>query len=133
MHLLSTPDLLPELVVWSILGKGTKSSRTHALIVERKILQNVRVTIPKVGWLVWCKGSQSHFLPYSVCGELPGEMFSQGYQYRSLNAYRSVISSVRDKDDGYDLDNSHLCQDSSKGLPTKDPLNHVIHRLRMLA
>ena len=44
-----------------------------------------------------------------------GDLFSQGYQYRSLNAYRSAISSVHDKVDGYDVGQHPLVSRLLKG------------------
>ena len=44
------------------------------------------------------------------------ELFSQGYQYRSLNAYRSAISSVHDKADGYDVGQHPLVSRLLKGV-----------------
>ena len=35
-------------------------------------------------------------------------MFSQGYQYRSLNAFRSALSSLHDKVDGCDVRQNFL-------------------------
>ena len=49
VHLLSMPDLLPQLAAWSIseiqrAAAFGGSFRTHALIMEREILQNIRVS-----------------------------------------------------------------------------------------
>ena len=44
------------------------------------------------------------------------EMFSKGYQYRSIDAYRSAISSVHDKIDGYDVGQHPLISRLLKGI-----------------
>ena len=43
------------------------------------------------------------------------ELFQQGYQYRSLNAYRSAISSVHEKIDGYEVGQHPLITRLIKG------------------
>ena len=53
-------------------------------------------------WVGWC--SEQHSDPFSgpvsqVVNFL-AHLYQQGYQYRSLNAYRSAISSVHEKIDG---------------------------------
>ena len=42
-------------------------------------------------------------------------LFQQGYQYRSLNAYRSAISSVHDRVDGYEVGQHPLITRLIKG------------------
>ena len=54
-------------------------------------------------WISWCGTRSADPISGSV-GEVVNflaDLFSQGYQYRSLNAYRSAISLVYDKVDGY--------------------------------
>ena len=42
-------------------------------------------------------------------------LFHQGYQYRSLNSYRSAISSVHEKVDGYEVGQHQLVTRVIKG------------------
>ena len=44
------------------------------------------------------------------------DLFEQGYQYRSLNSYRSAISSVHDKVDGYEVGQHPLVTRLLKGV-----------------
>ena len=68
-------------------------------------------------WIGWC--SKRSVGPISCpIGEVVNflaDLFSQGYQYRSLNAYRSAISSVHDKVDGYDVGQHPLVSRLLKG------------------
>jgi hypothetical protein len=49
------------------------------------------------------------------------DLFSQDYQYRSLNAYRPAISSVHDKIDGYDIGQHPLVSRLLKGVFHQQP------------
>ena len=49
------------------------------------------------------------------------ELFEQGYQYRSLNSYRSAISSVHEKVDGFEVDKHPLVSWMLKGAFNKRP------------
>ena len=44
------------------------------------------------------------------------QLFEQGYQYRSLNAYRSAISSMHEKVDGYEVGQHPLVSTLLKGV-----------------
>ena len=56
-------------------------------------------------WVRWCNERNSD----PVSGDINevinflAALYDEGYQYRSLNAYRSAISSVHEKIDGYDV------------------------------
>ena len=56
-------------------------------------------------WISWCstRSVDPISCPVGEVGNFLADLFDQGYQYRSLNAYRSAISSVHDKIDGYDV------------------------------
>ena len=53
-------------------------------------------------WAGWCqrRGRNPHSGPVADVVNFLAELFSQGYQYQSLNCYRSAISSVHEKVDG---------------------------------
>ena len=56
-------------------------------------------------WLSWCSERGSDPISGSI-GEVANflaHLFEQGYQSRSLNAYRSAISSIHDKIDGMEI------------------------------
>ena len=56
-------------------------------------------------WLVWCCRRNTN----PIAGDINevvnflADLFEQGYQYCSLNVYRSAISSVHEKVDGYEV------------------------------
>lgn len=53
-------------------------------------------------WVGWCQqwGRNPHSGPVADVVAFLAELFSQGYQYQSLNCYHSAISSVHEKVDG---------------------------------
>ena len=53
-------------------------------------------------WAGWCqrRGRNPHSGPVADVVNFLAELFSQGYQYQSLNCYRSAISSAHEKVDG---------------------------------
>ena len=74
-------------------------------------------------WVDWC--NQRHSDPISgpiieVINFL-AHMFKEGYQYHSLNAYRSAISSVHEKADGYKVGQHPLVSRLLKGVFNQRP------------
>ena len=68
-------------------------------------------------WLSWCRMRGIDPISCRV-GEVVNflaDLFNQGYQYRSLNAYRSTISSVHDKVDGCEVGQHPLVARLLKG------------------
>ena len=68
-------------------------------------------------WIGWCskRSADPISCPIGEVVNFLADLFSQGYQYRSLNAYRSAISSVHDKVDGYDVGQHPLVSRILKG------------------
>ena len=68
-------------------------------------------------WVDWCdernsdpvSGSISHVVNFLA------HLFKEGYQYRSLNSYRSAISSVHERVDGYEVGQHPLVSRVMKG------------------
>ena len=56
-------------------------------------------------WLGWCneRGNDPISGDVHEVVNFLADLFQQGYQYRSLNSYRSAISSVHEKVDGYEI------------------------------
>ena len=69
-------------------------------------------------WASWC--SEQDCDPISCpIGEVInflGHLFEQGYQYCSINSYRSAISSVHEKIDGYEIGQHPLVARTLKGI-----------------
>ena len=56
-------------------------------------------------WISWCSALSVNPIscPVSEVVNFMADLFIQGYQYRSLNAYWSAISYVHDKINGHDV------------------------------
>ena len=96
-----------------ISGEGTelllaswqqKSSKSYDLLFRK--------------WVDWCNKRHSDPVsgPISEVVNLLAHMFEEGYQYHSLNAYRSAISSVHEKADGYEVGQHPLVSRLLKGV-----------------
>lgn len=74
-------------------------------------------------WSSWCDRRSSDPIsgPISEVVNFLAHLFSKGYQYRSLNAYRSAISSVHEKVDGYEVGQHPLVSRLLKGAFNKRP------------
>ena len=69
-------------------------------------------------WYSWCH--RRHTDPFSgpvtEVANFLAHLFTQGYSYNSLNSYRSAISSVHEKRDGYDVGQHPLVTRLLKGV-----------------
>ena len=74
-------------------------------------------------WVDWCNQRHSDPVsgPISEVVNFLAHMFKEGYQYRSLNAYRSAISSVHEKADGYKVGQHPLVSRLLKGVFNQRP------------
>ena len=68
-------------------------------------------------WISWCneRGSDPISGDIHEVVNFLAHLFQQGYQYRSLNSYRSAISSVHEKVDGYEVGQHPLVTRLIKG------------------
>ena len=68
-------------------------------------------------WLGWCneRGNDPISGDVHEVVNFLADLFQQGYQYRSLNSYRSAISSVHEKVDGYEIGQHPLVIRLTKG------------------
>lgn len=71
----------------------------------------------------WCNQRHSDPIsgPISHVVNFLAHFFKEGYQYRSLNAYRSAISSVHEKVDGYKVGQHPLVSRLMKGAFNQRP------------
>ena len=69
-------------------------------------------------WVSWCSERESDPVscPIGEVVNFLAHLFEQGYQYRSINAYRSAISSVHEKVDGYEVGQHPLVSRTLKGI-----------------
>ena len=68
-------------------------------------------------WVCWCNQRNTNPISGNIneVVNFLAELFQQGYQYRSLNAYRSAISSVHERVDGYEVGQHPLVTRLIKG------------------
>ena len=74
-------------------------------------------------WVSWCQERGRDLIRGPVADVLNflANLFDQGYQYRSLNAYRSAISSVHEKVDGIEVGKHPLVARMLKGAFNERP------------
>ena len=74
-------------------------------------------------WASWCseRDSDPVLLDVSEVMNFLAHLFEEGYQYRSLNAYRSAISSVHDRVDGISVGQHPLVARVLKGAFNERP------------
>ena len=74
-------------------------------------------------WVSWCEQRDSNPIsgPIGEVVNFLANLFTEGYQYRSLNAYRSAISSVHEKIDGYEVGQHPLVTRLLKGAFNERP------------
>ena len=68
-------------------------------------------------WVCWCNQRDTNPISGSIneVVNFLADLFQQGYQYRSLNAYRSAISSVHERVDGFEVGQHPLVTRLIKG------------------
>ena len=69
-------------------------------------------------WTSWCseRDSDPVSCPIGEVVNFLAHLFEQGYQYRSINSYRSAISSAHEKVDGYEVGQHPLVSRTIKGI-----------------
>ena len=89
--------------------------------MERQIHEVIQLLIWK--WANWCgERNRNPFSgPISDVANFLAELFEQGYQYSSLNAYRSSISSIHEKTDSLPVGQHPTVVRLLKGAYNKRP------------
>ncbi len=74
---------------------------THAQVLENQ--DNRSYASPFRKWYSWChtRSSDPFSGPVIEVVNFLANLYKEGYHYRSLNSYRSAISSVHERADGY--------------------------------
>ena len=87
----------------------TKTSRSYDSLFQK--------------WVSWCSERSTDPIsgPVSDVVNFLGDLYAQGYQYRSLNSYRSAISSVHDQVDGCPVGQHPLVSRVLKGVFNSRP------------
>ncbi len=113
----------PQLAAWPIPGK---KCRDHKLSKEASSLifgswrekTNKSYNSHFGRWHSWCsrRGTNPFSGPVTDVANFLAELFTEGYKYNSLNAYRSAISSVHEKVEGYEVGQHPLITRLIKGV-----------------
>ena len=127
------PTLLEILVDFPVMLKhldrlilaSTMNTRFHGIAIgfmEDKVLQVIGFHFMK--WVCWCRqrGADPISGPISNVVNFLAQLYKEGYQYRSLNSYRSAISSVHTKVEGYSIGEHPLVTRLLKGEFNQRPL-----------
>ena len=121
--------IMPQLAMWSISGKdwGSKafqarlrtSSSNHG---GRKPIRHMTHCLGDGIAGVLNGGSDPFSGPVSAVANFLVSLFQDGYQYNSVNAYRSAISSVHEKVDGVPVGQHPVITRLIKGVFNERPL-----------
>ena len=103
---------IPQLAVWR------KSTEVSLLLSSWRTKTNKSYDSLFGKWYSWCH--RRHTDPFSgpvtEVANFLAHLFTQGYSYNSLNSYRSAISSVHEKRDGYNVGQHPLVTRLLKGV-----------------
>ena len=99
---MSNPDIIPQLAMWTISGRDKESANFRRML-QKSSWHQYDSLFGK--WVSLC--NQWNADPVSgTIGDIVNfraSLFTEDYQYRSLNSYHSPISSVHEKVDGYEV------------------------------
>ena len=121
------PEIFLDLAMWSISANGSRQRSFQKRLPtswKTKTSKSYNSLFQK--WVGWCKERDSDPIsgPTSEVANFLAHLFELGYQYRSLNAYHSAISSTHNRVDGFSMDQhptiTHLlvrAQNSRPPLP----------------
>ena len=86
----------------SYTSQGLSSEASNLMLASWRDKTNSNYGSSFAKWAGWCqqRGRNPYFGPVADVVNFLAELFSQGYQYQSLNSYQSAISSVHEKVDG---------------------------------
>ena len=126
VHRQSPVEVRPQPAVWPISGidSETKAEQSSALLLaswRTKTSRSYDSLFQKC--VSWCSERSTDPIsgPVSDVVNFLGDLYAQGYQYRSLNSYRSAISSVHDQVDGCPVGQHPLVSRVLKGVFNSRP------------
>ena len=123
------PDLTLSLAVWPISGNTTQvrdfQQRLQTSSYHHGGRKHPNLMTPSVkNWISWC--TEQHCDPVSGPIEdvnFLAHLYKEGYQYKSLNAYRSPIASMHTHIDGVSIGQHPLVSRLLRGaFQTRPPL-----------
>ena len=96
--------------IWeSLKNQGLSEQATSLIVKSWRTKTNKSYDSLFERWDRWCseRGSNPFSGPVSEVAKFLASLFAEGYQYSSINAYRSAISSVHDRVDGVNVGQHH--------------------------
>ena len=74
-------------------------------------------------WVSWCMERKADPVsgPVSDVANFLADLYDQGYQYRSINSYRSAISSAHDQADGVNVGQNPIIVRLMAGIARSRP------------
>ena len=106
--------MFPQLATWLISGNASRTKKflskvqSYCLHHGDRSLQNHTTHYSENGLTGAINDTSILFQEISEVVNCLAHLFKEGYQYRVLNTYRSAISSVHEKVDGYEVRHSPL-------------------------
>ena len=122
------PMIVPQLAVWPISGKSTETKsfqmKLPLLCLNQDESRQISLTTHSsangiAGVIEW--GSDPFSGPVSEVVNFLANLYSEGYKYNSLNSYRSAISSVHERVEGYNVGQHPLVTRLLKGIFNERP------------
>ena len=107
----------------SFTSRGISTQASDLLLSSWRDKTNTSYNSLFAKWADWCeqRSRDPTVGPVEDVVNFLAELFAKGYQYRSLNAYRSAISSIHQKVDGQDIGQHPLVCRLLKGSYNQNP------------
>ena len=104
-------------------NKKLSDEATTLLLKSRRVKTNKSYDSLFSKWYSWCdrRGSDPFSGPVSEVVNFLANLYSEGYKYNSLNSYRSAISSVHERVEGYNVGQHPLVTRLLKGVFNERP------------
>ena len=101
----------------SFTSQGLSGQASELLLTSWRTKTNQNYNSLCNKWFSWCQPRDRNPFdgPVADVVNFLAELHTQGYQYRSLNSYRSAISSIHGKVDGYPIGQHPLVNRALKG------------------
>ena len=107
----------------SLASRGVSTQATNLLLSSWRDKTNSNYNSLFAKWTCWCEQRDRDPIsgPVEDVVNFLAELYDKGYQYRSLNSYRSAISSIHEKIDGQNVSQHPLVSRLLKGAFNKKP------------
>ena len=112
----------------SFASRGVSTQASELLLSSWRTKTNSSYNSLFSKWASWCeqRNRDPTAGPVEDVVNFLAELYAEGYQYRSLNAYRSAISSIHERVEGQSVGQHPLVSRLLKGAFNQNPLNQGI-------